>query len=73
MPNSVLEIPNLECLTGSESLSDIEQYAEYIGKMSGELSKLAKNANLPMLSYLLGMAQQEATECTERIKRTRIN
>ncbi|MBB3931219.1 hypothetical protein GGR25_002269 [Kaistia hirudinis] len=34
--------------------------AEYVGRMSGELAKLANVAGLPFLAYLLKMAETEA-------------
>lgn len=42
--------------------------AEYISKMSGELSTMAANAGLPMLDYLLGMAKQEAADYVAKAK-----
>lgn len=64
---------NQACLDSAETISDAEQFVRYIEQMSGEMSKLAKNADLPMLSYLLGMAEQEASECSHRLRYSRIN
>ncbi|BBE71487.1 hypothetical protein OHA_1_01062 [Pleomorphomonas sp. SM30] len=42
--------------------------AEYIERMTQELSRLAAGANLPMLAYLLEMAAEEAAALRESAK-----
>ncbi len=39
-----------------------QERAEYIERMTQELSRMAAAANLPVLAYLLEMATQEAAE-----------
>ncbi len=45
--------------------ADPQDVSRYVADICGELSKMTKSAKLMMLSYLLGMAGQEA----ERISR----
>jgi hypothetical protein len=42
------------------STAQQKQCAEYIARMATEMSRLAQAANLPVLSYLLDMASEEA-------------
>lgn len=46
--------------SGEGSGSGRMERAEYIERMSQELSRMAASANLPVLAYLLDMATQEA-------------
>ncbi len=45
---------------GDASRRDREELAAYIVEMSGELARLAGEADLPMLAYFLNLARVEA-------------